>query len=147
MFAKIYHGRDTAMPNQKIKDAGSHHLAVSSCDFDKSVKFYTEGLGFTPKARWGEGNGRAALLDIGDGSHFEIFANGKPGEPVNEKLVHFAFKTSDPDGAYKNALAAGAVSHMEPKDVAIPSEPPMPVRIAFVKGPDGELLEFFKVMD
>ena len=133
------------MPNEKIADIGVHHLALASGNFDKSVKFYTEGLGFTQVCSWGEGDGRAAMLDIGNGSHFEIFANGKTDASVNERFIHFAFATSDPDGAFNNALAAGAVSHMEPKNVDIPSNPPLPVRIAFVKGPDGEMLEFFHV--
>ena len=133
------------MANKKIPDIGVHHLALSAVDFDKSIKFFTEGLGFEIVAEWGEGSGRAAMLDIGNGSHFEIFANGNSNEQQNEKFAHFAFATSNPDSAYENALAAGAVSHIEPKDV-IGVIPNMPIRIAFVKGPDGEVLEFFKVL-
>jgi glyoxylase I family protein len=134
------------MANKKIPNAGVHHLALASADFDKSVKFYTEGLGFEKVAEWGEGTGRAVLLDIGNGSHFEIFANGTKNEEKDVKFVHFAFATSNPDIAYENALKAGAVSHTEPKSVDIPATPVLPVRIAFVKGPDGEVLEFFKVL-
>ncbi|MCL2514152.1 MAG: VOC family protein, partial [Oscillospiraceae bacterium] len=118
------------MPNAKIENIGFHHIAVAAADFEKSVKFYTEGLGFAPVAAWGEGEGRAVLLDIGNGSHFEIFANGNREAQANEKFVHFAFATTDPDAAFKNALAAGAAPHMEPKDVDIPSNPVLPVRIA-----------------
>jgi len=134
------------MANKKIPNIGVHHLALSAVDFDKSIKFYTEGLGFETVAEWGEGTGRAALLDIGNGSHFEIFGNGNPNEQQDVKFVHFAFATTNPDLAYENAIAAGAVSHMEPKSLEIPANPPMPVRIAFVRGPDGEVLEFFKVL-
>lgn len=136
------------MSNTKIPNVGVHHLALASANFDKSVKFYTEGLGFKTVASWGEGDGRAVLLDIGNGSHFEIFANGSSEPQQNERMVHFAFSTDDPDTAYKNAMAAGATVHApfpEPKDVAIPATPPLPARIAFVKGPDGEVLEFFHV--
>ena len=134
------------MANKKIPNVGVHHLALSAADYDKSIKFYTEGLGFEVVASWGEGTGRAALLDIGNGSHFEIFANGNANAPKDVKFVHFALATSDPDLAYSNALAAGATSQMEPKSLEIPANPPMPVRIAFVVGPDGEVLEFFKVL-
>jgi len=134
------------MSNEKIPGAGSHHLAISSADFDKSYKFYVEGLGMKPVAVWGENEGRAALLDIGDGSHVEIFANGTPNEQVNEKIVHFAFKTTDPDTAFKNALSAGAREKMPPTTAEIPADKPIPVRIAFVFGPDNEVLEFFKVL-
>lgn len=133
------------MANTKIPDIGVHHLALESANFDASVKFYTEGLGFKQTAEWGEGSGRAVMLDIGNGSCFEIFANGATDAQQNARFAHFAFATTDPDKAYNNALAAGAVSHRPPTDVDIPANPPLPVRIAFVKGPDGEILEFFKV--
>ena len=134
------------MANKKIPNIGIHHLALASASYDKSLKFYIEGLGFEKVADWGEGTGRACLLDIGNGSHFEIFANGSANEEKDVKFVHFAFSTTNPDLAYENALAAGAVSHMAPQTLDIPANPPLPVRIAFVKGPDGELLEFFKVL-
>mgnify|MGYP000053010412 CR=1 FL=1 len=42
-------------------------------------------------------------------------------------------------------LAEGAEVTMEPKSLNIPSEPSeTPVRIAFCKGPDGEIIEFFQ---
>ena len=134
------------MANKKIPNIGIHHLALASANYDKSLKFYIEGLGFEKVAEWGEGTSRACLLDIGNGSHFEIFANGSTNEEKDPRFVHFAFATTNPDTAYENAIAAGAVSHMEPKTLDIPAAPPLPVRIAFVKGPDGELLEFFKVL-
>ena len=132
------------MANSKIENVGFHHIALMANDYEKSLKFYSEGLGFKPVASWGEETGRITLLDIGNGSHFEIFAKGAKEEPANERFVHFAFSTTDPDSAFDNAMAAGAVAHIEPKDVILQSDPPLNVRIAFVKGPDGELLEFFK---
>ena len=132
------------MSNNKVENAGIHHIAIAASDFDKSMAFYTEGLGFKQTAAWGEGDKRAAMLNIGNGVCVELFAKGTAEKQANEKIIHLAFSTTDPDSAYQNALDAGAVSHMEPTDVDIPSEPSMPVRIAFVKGPDGELLEFFK---
>jgi len=134
------------MSNVKIPGAGSHHFAVVSADFDKSLKFYTEGLGMKPIASWGENEGRAVLLDIGDGSHVEIFANGNTNAQKDEKIVHFAFTTTDPDLAFQNALAAGATEKMPPTTLDIPADPPIPVRIAFVYGPDNEVLEFFKTL-
>ena len=134
------------MSNLKIPGAGSHHMALVSADFDNSLKFYIEGLGMKPVALWGEDEGRAALLDIGDGSHIEIFANGTADAQSNEKIVHFAIKTTDTDIAFNNAIDAGAKEKMPPTTLDIPSDPPIPVRIAFVYGPDNEVLEFFKTL-
>ena len=134
------------MANAKIPGAGTHHIAISSADFDKSFKFYTEGLGMSVVACWGENESRAALLDIGDGSHVEIFANGTTEAQKNEKMVHFAFTSTDPDLAFNNALAAGAREQMAPTTLEIPTDPPLKVRIAFVYGPDNELLEFFNTL-
>ena len=134
------------MANTRIPGAGSHHIAVSSADFDKSLKFYREGLGMEPVAFWGENEGRAALLDMGDGSHVELFANGTAQAQANERVVHFAIRTTDPDRAFANAVAAGAREKMPPTTLEIPADPPMPVRIAFVFGPDGEVLEFFQTL-
>ena len=134
------------MANEKIPGAGSHHLALAASDFDKSLKFYTEGLGMKLAAAWGEGTGRAALLDIGDGSHIELFGNGTAQAQENARYVHFAIRTTDTDTAFANAIAAGAREKIAPKTVSIPATPPLPVHLAFVYGPDGEELEFFQVL-
>jgi hypothetical protein len=41
-------------------------------------------------------------------------------------------------------MANGAVNVEAPKNVTIPGNPPVNIRIAFVKGPDGEVIEFFE---
>lgn len=132
------------MANQKLTNLGFHHIALSASDFEKTVRFYTEGLGCTKVRSWGEGTGRAIMLDIGDGGIIEIFANGNKETAENAKWVHFAFAVSDTDAAYNAAIEAGATMHQEPSDVTIHAhEEDLPVRIAFVYGPDGELIEFF----
>jgi len=128
--------------NQTIGGGGFHHVAMKAVDFDASVRFYTQALGFTEAVRWGDGDGRAVMLDSGDGACLEIFAGGKAGGGEGP-LLHFALRTTDVDAALGRARAAGAKVTMEPKDVTIPSQPPLPVRIAFCKGPDGEVIEFF----
>ena len=130
--------------NQAIGGGGFHHVAMRAKDFDAVVKFYTEGLGFREQLRWGEGDGRAIMLDSGDGSCLEVFAGGKGPAPEGTYL-HVALNTDNCDAAICRARSAGAKVTMEPKSLAIPANPPLPVRIAFCTGPEGETIEFFQL--
>lgn len=133
--------------NKKIGGGGFHHLAMRARDFDASVKFYTEVLGFVPAIAWGEGDKRAVMLDTGDGNYLEIFASGTDEPKPVGCLLHFALRTEDCDSALELARAAGAPVKVEPKTVQIPSNPPRTVRIAFCMGPDGEEIEFLQHLD
>ncbi|TFH05726.1 MAG: VOC family protein [Spirochaetales bacterium] len=119
---------------------GLHHIAMNVSDMTRSIKFYQDAFSFRLLRTWGEG--KAAMLDIGDGSILELFERELPAEP-NGPLLHIAVKTDDVDGAYAKALAAGGKENVAPKDIVIESEVPFPVRIAFVKGPDNEPVEMF----
>jgi glyoxylase I family protein len=127
--------------NRKIGGGGFHHVAIRVHDFDASVKFYTEVLGFAERVRWGEGNGRGILLDTGDGNYLEIFAGGAPGPKPEGAFLHLALRTDNVDAAIEVARAAGMEVTVEPKDVALGT---VPARIAFFKGPDGEIIELFQ---
>ncbi len=135
------------MPHTTKHGPGFHHIALRAADFEATLRFYAEGLGFVQAYGWGEGDGCAALLDAGDGNYLEVFAGGRraPGADAPEgALLHYALRVPDADGAYARALAAGARPHVEPKDVMLQGDPPVPVRIAFCKGLDGEIIEFFQ---
>jgi glyoxylase I family protein len=115
-------------------------------EFDKVVKFYNE-IGLKTAYTMGEGEGRGVLLDTGEGNYIEIFAGGTraPGEdPPEGAVIHFALRVPNTDEAYNKALAAGAISEKEPIDVTLQGNPPVPVRIAFCKGFNGEIIEFFQ---
>jgi len=129
--------------NARIGGGGFHHVAMRVKDFDASIKFYVEGLGFEVRRAWGKGEKRAAMLDTGDGNYLEVFAGGSDEPQQEGAVIHFALRTADTDAAIEAARAAGAEVTVEPKDVVIPSEPSVPVRLAFCKGPDGEVIEFF----
>ena len=132
---------NSVYPNLSI-----HHVALVSDDFDRSVAFYRR-LGFEPYRSWGEGGGRAVMLDIGNGSYLEIFANGDGSDRSNGRWLHLAFAVDDVAAAYEKAIAAGAEPHVLPKTATPPNPAPVPItiRCAFVKGPDGEQLEFIHV--
>ena len=126
----------------KISGMGFHHAGLASADLERSLKFYMDGLGGKLMRSWGEGKDRIVMVDMGGGAVLEIFANGESAPEQNGRWIHFAFQVDSPDEAYEAALRAGAASHMEPQDMTLPSEPPCPIRVAFVKGQDGEILEF-----
>ncbi len=124
---------------------GFHHIAVRVADFEGACAFYLAGLGFELKAEWGEGDRRVALADSGQGNYVEIFAGGQAGERPQGLCEHLAFRTADCDQAVARAVAAGAVLTMAPKSLTIDARPqPLPVRIAFVRTPTGEIVEFFQ---
>ncbi len=135
------------MANEIIKGMGFHHVALKTADFDASCKFYTEGLGMKLYAAWGEGDNRAAMLDLGDGGILELFAGGTTEDAANARFFHFAMKVDDVDAAYETALKAGAKPKSAPVVVPISSEPvKLTLNCAFVYGPSGEELEFFRVV-
>jgi catechol 2,3-dioxygenase-like lactoylglutathione lyase family enzyme len=124
---------------------GFHHVALKARDFDATVDFYTRVLGLEPRHTWGQGDRRAVMLDTGDGSCLEVFAGGVDLPRPEGAILHFALRCDNVDAAIERVRAAGAEITMEPKDVDIQSQPVLPVRIAFFKGPDGEMVEFFQV--
>ena len=135
------------MSEKNIHGPGFHHVAIRVRDFDATLKFYSEGFGYERVYGWGEGEKRAALLDTGDGNYIEVFAGSgrAPGDDAPEgPIFHFAVRVPDTDAALTRAVSAGARTTMEPKDVPIDGDYPVTVRIAFCKGPDGELIEFFQ---
>ena len=132
------------MENNNSFKLGFHHIALKCCDIEKSLTMY-KTLGMQEVLRWGEGESLIVMLDIGDGGRIELFANGSDEFSPMGKWVHFAMKAWDVEAAYETALAAGFVSKSAPKVVPLASAPaPTSIHIAFVYGPDGEEVEFFK---
>ena len=132
------------MSNQVICGMGFHHIALKTKDLKKSVAMY-EALGMKEIVRWGEGSSEIVMLDIGDGGRIELFACGGDEFAVNGKWQHFAMCVDDVEQAYAVALAAGFAPKIAPKVVPLESKPEkISINIAFVIGPDGEEVEFFK---
>ncbi len=124
---------------------GMHHVALK-CEgpeeFEKTVEFYRDVLGLAVERAWGEGSGSGIMFRAGE-SLIEIFANA-PERLSQGAVRHFALGTDDADGCAEAARRAGYKVTVEPKEIAIPSEPPFRARIAFCVGPVGEEIEFFQ---
>ncbi len=134
-----------------------HHVAIRASDFDRTLRFYTEGLGFKVHYEFAVPGriDRAAFLDAGDGRYIEIFGPGstvqsegrrrRPDEERTEgALLHFCLRVANTEAAYAKALAAGAEGRLAPRTSTTRHDPLVEVRIAFVAGPDGEVIEFLQ---
>jgi glyoxylase I family protein len=132
--------------NKKIKGCGFHHLSMKVKNLEKSIKFY-EALGFVERVSWGEAVKKTVLLDIGDHNYFEI-SQGDPEQVYMEGVFkHFALRVDDCQAALEKARKTGAEVTVETRNVTLKSEKPIQIRIAFFKGPDGELIELFENED
>jgi len=130
--------------NMKIKGCGFHHVSMKVRDLDKTIRFYTEGLGFVERFSWGQHPKRTVLLDTGDGNYLEVSQGDPHQEHGDGVFCHLALRVDDCEAAIDAARAAGAKVTVETKDVTLSSEPPLHLRIAFFEGPDGELIELFQ---
>ncbi len=132
------------MANEIIKGMGFHHMALYVSDFDKSLSFYQK-LGMKVYTAWGEGANRIALLDTGDGSMLEIFAKPALSMASEGRWQHLALHVENVESALQTALAAGAKLQMPVTVMDLDAQPrKITIQIAFVYGPDGEVVEFIK---
>lgn len=134
-----------ASTNKVLSRCGFHHIALRARDYDKSLAFYTEGLGFPVAHSWGEGAGRIALLDLGDHNYLELFASA-PDQQIqpNGCFFHLALRSEDVDRDIETVRALGCTITIEPKSVEVNGKT---IRVGFFLGPDGETLEFFHNRD
>lgn len=134
--------------NTTISGCGFHHVAIRVADWDRSIRFYCEGLGFTQKITWGEAPTRAAMLDTGDGNYLEIFERTKAPAPAPEEhepnILHLCFRADDCAAAVERVREAGGEITIEPKQPPPFAKIGLKAIIAFAKGPDGEIVEFFQ---
>jgi glyoxylase I family protein len=132
--------------NERIPGCGAHHLAIQARDWDASLRLYQDILGMRVVAEFGTPERRILLLDIGDGSHIELFAphptqSGAERPGGQGPLMHVALTASDTRQAIEQVRQAGYEITVEPKDVQLG---PIQATIAFFNGPNGESIEFFQ---
>lgn len=121
---------------------GMHHVCMKCCSeaqFEETKKFYGEILGLEQVRAFPNG----LMYQIGGGVLLEIFSDGNQSLPQGV-WQHIALATQDVDGCVEAVRAGGYPITMEPRDIVVASEPPMPARIAFCIGPMGEEIEFFR---
>ena len=126
-----------------MKIDGIHHIGLRALDAEKSLEFYKKlGGKVVHSFPMGDSGKTIYLVDLGNNAVVEIIPNSKGEEESTPNWLHLALRTDDARAYYDLALKAGATPHIEPKDVNLGT---MPATIAFVRGPDKEVLEFFHV--
>ena len=83
------------------------------------------------------------MYACGDGSCIELFEVEKGVETPDSPIVHFAFNVYDPDVFAKAVSDAGYEITTQPKTAVVNGYPGFTARLAFCKGPNGEIIEFF----
>lgn len=89
-------------------------VALTTSDYERLVKFYSDGLGIEPAAIWNNGGGRALILDLGkatlelfDERQAEVIDQLEAGRRVSGQ-IRFALQVPDLNAAVERLLAHGA---------------------------------------
>jgi len=132
--------------NAIIKGCGTHHIAIQAQNWEESLRLYRDVLGMELAAEFGSPERKIVLLDMGDGSHIELFAPTADTRPADEPVIHqpvahLALATTDAKAAAEHVRQAGYEITVEPKTVNLGK---LTVTLAFFKGPNGEIIEFFQ---
>ncbi len=132
--------------NAVIPGCGTHHIAIQTSDWEESLRLYRDVLGMPVVAEFGKPERKVVLVDTGDGSHIELFqptgeTTDDDAPPRNLTITHFSLTTTDTRAAVERVRESGFPVTYEPTDIVIAGRD---VRIAFIKGPSGESIEFLE---
>jgi methylmalonyl-CoA/ethylmalonyl-CoA epimerase len=89
-------------------------IALTAVDFERSVKFYCDGLGLEPAAFWNNDGGRALMVEMGRGTleifdetQAEVIDRLEAGRRISGQ-IRFALQVADLEAAMERLLAHGA---------------------------------------
>jgi len=122
-------------------------VALTVSDYERSIKFYCEGLGIEPAAIWQNDGGRVLMLEMGkatlelfDERQAEVIDRLEAGKRVSGQ-VRFALQVSDLQSAMKRLLDHGATL------VHPPVTTPWGDFNVRLQDPDGMQITLFQVTD
>ena len=104
-------------PNHPILEL---RIALTTSDYERLVKFYSEGLGIEPAAVWNNNGGQALILDMGkatlelfDETQAERIDQIEAGKRISGQ-IRFALQVPNLKVAMERLLAHGATLVHEP---------------------------------
>jgi catechol 2,3-dioxygenase-like lactoylglutathione lyase family enzyme len=139
---------------------GFNHTSFTVADMDKSVRFWTEKLGFkaasvSPRSgKWQEdvtGIAGASLLVAhlyGHGHHIEFIQylkgamTGAAPQPALAGAAHVCFEVDDIDRTWNELLAAGAVPQGQIASVDVGSA--KGCKAGYIRDPNGIIVELLE---
>lgn len=134
----------TPNPNDPIIEL---RVALTTREYERSVKFYCDGLGLEPAAIWNNDGGRALILDMGkatlelfDEKQAEVIDQLEAGRRVSGQ-IRFALQVPDLKAAMERLLAHGATL-LHP-----PVMTPWGDHNVRLQDPDGMQITLFQVLD
>lgn len=122
-------------------------VAVTTDDFVRMMKFYSDALGQIPAADWSTDHSKAVMFEMGRAS-LEIFDEAQAanvdqieaGRRISGR-VRFALQVPDLDAALERLVAKGA------KLIHPPVDTPWGDRNARLEDPDGMQVTLYQVMN
>ena len=131
-------------PNQPILEL---RIALTVAEFERSVKFYCDGLGIEPAAIWNNDGGRALMLNMGNAT-LEIF-DEKQAQVIDQLeaekrisgQIRFALQVPDLQVAMERLLTHGATL------VHPPVTTPWGDYNVRLQDPDGMQITLFQTVD
>jgi methylmalonyl-CoA/ethylmalonyl-CoA epimerase len=122
-------------------------VALTAGDYERSIKFYCDGLGLEPAQLWKNGEGRAAILNMGEAT-LEIFDEAQArtidqietGQRLSGQ-IRFALQVPDLQAAMERLLAHGATL------VHPPVITPWGDHNVRLQDPDGMQITLFQAQD
>ena len=134
----------TPNPNHPILEL---RVALTTNDYERSVKFYCDGLGLEPAAIWNNGQGQALVLNMGnatlevfDETQAETIDQIETGQRISGQ-IRFALQVPDLKAAMERLLAHGATL------VHPPIITPWGDHNVRLQDPDGMQITLFQVLE
>jgi catechol 2,3-dioxygenase-like lactoylglutathione lyase family enzyme len=112
------------------------HCGVYVKDLEKSLTFYKDIFGWKEKKRFGSGEAKICVLDMGKGLLELVQRPGSPGTPPGGNWTHLALHVDGWDAKVKKLEAKG----LELRKVTMGDGS----HIAFFKDPDGHTVEIME---